>query len=66
MASLADILKENHMELCKCNRGGRAVYYCKEDECPNKGNNPTYCLLCYKDKKMHIHMTCDVAEEIDD
>ena len=54
------------MELCKCNRESRAIYYCKEEGCPNKETNPTYCLKCYKDKKLHIHMTCDVAEEVDE
>lgn len=63
MITLADLNKEDQMEKCGCNRS-MAIYYCKEESCPNKETNPTYCIICSEEWILHKHATIRIVKEV--
>ena len=52
MATMADTLIEELMDLCDCQSGLRAIYYCKKTKCSSNTIQPVYCHLCYE-KEIH-------------
>jgi hypothetical protein len=41
--TVAQIYKEEYMDLCACKKGAKAVYYCNVKDCPDNRTRPTYC-----------------------
>jgi hypothetical protein len=61
--TVAQIYKEEYMDLCACKRGAKAVYYCTVKDCPDNRTRPTYCIHC-SENQMHKHAPVRVAREI--
>ena len=51
------------MDVCKCGKD-KAVYYCKDEKCPNKSSWPYYCLICLEEAILHPHVPVRINKEI--
>jgi mannitol/fructose-specific phosphotransferase system IIA component (Ntr-type) len=54
------------MENCSCERGQKSVYFCNNDDCPNKAQI-YFCLLCAdEDEEKHTHTFKRIAKHVSD
>ena len=66
MSTIADALKSEIMQQCKCNRN-QAIYICTEKTCPSHTTQPLYCLFCFEDQKLHpTHFPVRISKEVSD
>ncbi len=62
--TVAQIYREEYMDLCACKKGAKAVYYCNVKDCPHNMSRPTYCSYCIENQMHKQHAPLRVAKEI--
>lgn len=62
---MADAMRVEIMKPCVCERE-KAIYYCKDQNCPNHTKQPFYCLFCFESNVHPNHMPVRIGKEVDE